>query len=580
MRREAHEIWIDAFIAVLLAIGCFSFFQFYLPYHLFLKEQTQLFLFTADYFLSYFDKPAWLACYFADYLTQFFYLRGGGAIIITCTLLLEWWLLTRVFRSLEIEKLAVLLALLPVIAEWIQFCGLSYTLASPVSVIIILFCFLGYIKISNKLLSLILGMIMIPVLYSLAGVVTLFFFLLVFTYQVRRSRDWWYGIILVILASIFPFFIRHHYLLTEWQAYQYPYFSFNSLWPVYICLPILLLSFARKVRVLKLSLISFWSIIGLSLLLLSIGVFSKADFKRERILALASEVYFENWDRANQFIEANKQNNRIATYYTNIVLSQQNELPDRLLEFYQPASLGLFLPVDPQSTWLTIFFSSDVYYHLGDMNMTQHSAMLGQIFSPKYRSSRMTKRLAEVNLVNGDTTAARKYLRILDKTLFHRKWAEQRERILSGSDSVPPLWLQAKRSQIPVRNILRTSSDHVASLKLLLESNPDNMPALNYLLCYFLLNKDIPSFMTIFDTYWKGKISYLPRVYGEALLIRLASVKASEKVLQSYGISNKMITDFMNYTSIYEQGNGEMEPLREDFVSSYWFYYHFAQMRE
>ena len=58
--------------------------------------------------------------------------------------------------------------------------------------------------------------------------------------------------------------------------------------------------------------------------------------------------------------------------------------------------------------------------------MAEHCAMLSMIFSPRNSGSRMIKRLAEINLVNGDDEAALKYLRILDKTLLHKSWAEKR----------------------------------------------------------------------------------------------------------------------------------------------------------
>ena len=52
--------------------------------------------------------------------------------------------------------------------------------------------------------------------------------------------------------------------------------------------------------------------------------------------------------------------------------------------------------------------------------MAEHCAMLSMIFSPRNSGSRMIKRLAEINLVNGDDEAALKYLRILDNTHLHK----------------------------------------------------------------------------------------------------------------------------------------------------------------
>ena len=73
---------------VLGAIACFAFFQFCYPYHLFYQEQNQLFLMSWDYITTYLDKPGWLACLAGDFLTQFYYFRYAGPIILTLCILL------------------------------------------------------------------------------------------------------------------------------------------------------------------------------------------------------------------------------------------------------------------------------------------------------------------------------------------------------------------------------------------------------------------------------------------------------------------------------------------------------------
>ena len=74
---------------VLGAIACFVFFQFFYPYHLFYQEQNQLFLSSWDYLTTYLDKPGWLACLAGDFLTQFYYFRYAGPIILTLCILIS-----------------------------------------------------------------------------------------------------------------------------------------------------------------------------------------------------------------------------------------------------------------------------------------------------------------------------------------------------------------------------------------------------------------------------------------------------------------------------------------------------------
>lgn len=79
----------------------------------------------------------------------------------------------------------------------------------------------------------------------------------------------------------------------------------------------------------------------------------------------------------------------------------------------------MFLPIDLRSSILPVFFSNEVYYQLGDMDMARHRAIEGILFSPKQRSVRQIKRLVEIDMRRGDIEEARKYLNLLDATLFY-----------------------------------------------------------------------------------------------------------------------------------------------------------------
>jgi hypothetical protein len=523
----------------IFAAGCFSLFYLVFPYHLFFKEQVQLFLLTAGYFISYLENPAWLAAYIGDFLTQFYYLRGGGATVLSIVLLIEWVLIVNVQRAFGLLTgrrvlQTILLSLVPVLIACYLHTGLSWSLSMSVGVILVLAAFLLYTRIDAKGGALAFGLIVLPALYILAGVAFFLFPALIICYEISRKRiQLLYWLLLVAVAGFFPFMMKRAYLLTSKQAYIYPLKTFSM---------------------------------------------SRFNLNSEKALALASESYFENRKKFYELTARYRLPNTLATYYTNIALSEQGELPDKLLEYYQPFAEGLFLPVGPTSNWVNIFFSSDVFFHLGDMNMAQHSAMLGMIFSPTHRSSRMVKRLAEINLVNNDSTAARKYLRMLDATLFHRKWALAHEKMLTGNADDYP-WLKAKRQQIPAKDILRSPSDYPAALNVLIESNPDNSHALDYLLCFYLLNKDIPSFGRTYDKWHKGRMRP-SKLYHEALLISLVATKATPKEAAHYAIPSETIKDFTEYTRIYEQSGADMEQLRERFGKTYWFYYHFAQMEK
>ena len=256
--------------------------------------------------------------------------------------------------------------------------------------------------------------------------------------------------------------------------------------------------------------------------------------------------------------------------------AQQDRLPDRLMDGYQPASQGLFLPVAPHSTYLTIYAANEVWFALGDMTMAEHAAILGMIFSPHHTGARAVKRLAEINLVNGDEAAAMKYLRLLQKTMCYRDWAERR---IPGKQTAEVCqWLKRKRLLLPATDTLRSSADIPLSLRHLLRNNPDNTLACDYLLCFDLLNKDIGAFAGDYREFAAKK--FPSRLYAEGLLIYLAGKKASLDEVEKWNIPPQVLDEFSEYTRLYEANDGNGAPLQAKYGKTYWFYFHYATMKK
>ncbi|MCC8199971.1 MAG: DUF6057 family protein [Tannerellaceae bacterium] len=560
----------------LFLIACIVFFQYFYPYHLFLKEQIRLFLFTPGYILSYFTKPASLACLTGDFLTQFNYLRWGGPVLLAVVLWVEWLLCTAVIRSLTKEHFS-LVAFFPVVVEWILHYQINYALPATFSTVYGLLFFLCYTRLHASVKKYLIGFFSIPLLYVLTGTGMWVFVWLAFLECLYRRSGWLYSIAYLLVAVVVPWLFRPFYLLTGKQALLYPATDLPALVPALLLAGMLFLLFSRSIRYRLTTLAGHGVVLAGLLGLLGGGTYARANFTREKLLGLDSEAYFGNWERVYRMATDYQLSYAPATYYANLALSYRGELGEKLMDYYQPASYGLFLTVGPESPVLHIFFSNEAFFHVGDMNMAQHSAMLGMIFLPSARSSRMAKRLAEINLINEDIPATEKYLRMLDKTLFHRKWAAGTRRMLYADGPETHLWLQVKRDQRFTSDLLRRGNDYEASLKKLVESNPQNKVALNYLLSYYLLNKQIHAFGEVYDLYGKEAFPIVPRVYGEGLLVWLAGKKVSEEVLGSYRIPTHVISEFIDYTRLYEAHDGKGAPLQESYGRSYWFYYHFAQ---
>lgn len=567
-----------AVTALILVVASFSFFQFFYAYHLFFREQMQLFLFAPDYLLSYFNRPAWLACLFGDFLTQFFYLRAGGPLIVALILVAEYILSTLVLKRVSRTTHCWLWAILPVAVDWMLYLKLSYNLSSSIGFIVCLLLFILYTSLSKlKGITLYTGIVLSIAGYWLAGSSIFIFPVLVLLFESQRTQSatvrWK---LFFLLNWLSPYVFARIYLLPIGDLYIFPGTLLQTIaLPLSLVVVSLLAGFFGLLKI-KSHLPEIIIVSALAAAIVGVGIQKNASFNFEKVLSMDSEYYFGNHEKVIALADKYKMHSKYAAYFTNLAFAETGKLPDKALNYYQPGALGMILPVAPTESREAIVFSNEAFYAIGDMNLAQHSAMLGNTFSPLNRSSRMMKRLAEINLVIGDSVAAEKYLRLLKKTLFHRKWAESHEKL--NCPTPKSKWLKYKRSLLPENDTIRQASDYLASIAYLVEQQPKNKTAVDYYLCSLLLNKDLDAFKTAYDKYVKPNHQAVPKIYSEALLIILYRQHVSIDEAKSYGISPLKVNEFVKYNQLYEQNKGAMEPLKKDFGRSYWFYYQFANL--
>ena len=331
----------------------------------------------------------------------------------------------------------------------------------------------------------------------------------------------------------------------------------------------------------------------LQLLLLGVAVYAwgvncwsirwgRPDFSLEYSLALDCEYYFGRQERLNQLLEKGQTGAYplVKDYYTHLLHATEGRLPEQLMAAYRSGEKGLFLPVDPSGNYFSIYAANEVWFTLGDYTMAEHAAILGMIFSPKHRGGRALKRMAEINLIQGDEAAAMKYLRILDKTLCYRQWARQRMP-LSRTMAVE-YWLEQKRSTLPKSDTLRLNGDVVTSLRHLLKRpSPYRSMQIDYLLCYHLMQKDIRSFADDYLRYvaTDSHTCSLAGVYAEAMMIYLASTPQAQSDSIIWHFPEPTMQAFRDYTRSYESSHGSAKALYDAYGTTYWFYYHFAQRK-
>ncbi len=292
----------------------------------------------------------------------------------------------------------------------------------------------------------------------------------------------------------------------------------------------------------------------------------------EVAMGLAVEASHQNWAKVAE-LAAEDRKSELGTYYYNLSNAMQGQLADKLMAYYQPFERGLFLPVGENSTPFVIACAGDVWWALGDMSMAERDAMLGLLFSPSHGGPRYLRRLAETNLVKGDTQAASKYLRMLLNIPSQRKWAQER---------FPESWspdykkrIEEKRALLPRFDLVHGMDQTQLILRILLNSNPSNKMALDYLLCYDLLTKDLDAFVADFAPQLTASV-----LYEEAALVFLAAKGGmSQEKLEHYHVSRSTLDRFNRFVTLYKENNGAISAV-EEFRYSYWYYFYFAARNE
>lgn len=242
------------------------------------------------------------------------------------------------------------------------------------------------------------------------------------------------------------------------------------------------------------------------------GKFSAPEYTLEKTLAFDNEYYFGNYDKVIEMGREGDMNEEMNFFYC-MALEKKGMLVQEVMNMEKP-NLGTFYEIGPETPRFVIRMIDELYYLIGDMTYTERAALLANTFSENSRSARKIKRLAEANLINGDNPAAMKYLRLLEKTIVYKRWAIAH---MPGSQTdAVQLELANKQQYINTSDNIRIGDDCYTILTQLLDSNPDNTPALDYLLLSDMIAGQKEVFARDYEKYGGEKRAEFRGVYESA----------------------------------------------------------------
>lgn len=509
-------IWAFAIIALAL------FYALAYPSHLLWQEQNQIFLNSSDWIGTYFERPAFIGTLAGDWLTQFYHNVAVGALILATAVTLCVVIFAASMRRLHFRISAwVLTALFAVLML-----GCSFASSTRLSFFI---CVAGGLLLGHWELI-----------------------------AAQRRPDAFGSASLLVVVSYLAFGFGA--LLTLWLTIMAALkrglsYGFARWWWVR---PLVSLAFCFALPLCWSGVLAY----DKALLYPGVATPSMPQMRSEERMKVADAFHEGDYNKAKSLALQVDAPDDVTAFYYYLSNAMQDSLPESLLK-YPVRNLGTLTTISDKSPLSVINMMNDLYYELGDMTYAERAAMMRNVFSPRNRNIRMIRRLAEINLVSGDTLAAMKYLRILDATHAYADWSRNHTPGRMSPEAEADILRRRARSND--KDNIRLGDNARNIILELLESNPGNTVALDYLLCTDLLLKDMDTFKMDYDTYCMAKGAPRYRdLYQQALMIYLAGTNATQEEWDRYIVAGPQLQAFHAYSG--RRGDPA-------FKDTYWYYF-------
>ena len=555
---------------------------FVLNYH----EQVQLFRLDNFYFLSYMSRPGGLVEYTGSFLTQFYCYPAVGSMIIAGISALVVLLFYHICKPTGTIGWLPFLLFIPAVLMFMSFVNIHFNISYAVGVVVALIGCRIYMAFRLPARSF-AGLILLTAVYfTAAGNAFLWLVLIViFEFFERKYKfKYLYLLLLLIWSVLLPWLSRQFiYTVSLADAYfsltflkmLFPTWKHQALW---LSFPTLYLGWHFIAPLTNRWRFAPWKLLLPNGLLVATYLFFGAqnvyDRNAEILYRMDNEVQQNHWETTLSLSKTYPGRNRLVCYYTNIALARSGQLPYRMFHFKQVGAAGLFFDNE-----MTYFSMSEVYYQLGMIQEAEHGAFEALLFSPKEPRTRTLRRLVYTHIARRDSINAVKYLNYFKQSPTYRGWAQQQHTNLAYTMADPLFQIPGTPAPCRHADFFIDYALPDQTLQILLNTNPQHRMAFEYLMAYYLLQKDIEKVKWCIDTYYQHfDYPTMPTHYEEALLVYQSLTKSDEGFAKQYPVSNPTRERFKLYNQTFNNAKNNkhlLEQLEKQFGNTYWYYLHF-----
>ena len=556
------------------------------------QEQYQMFLFDTGYFLERIVLPGGLADYISEFLVQFYYMPVLGGTIIALLLMsiqaISWGLMKQ--YGMKAVFPGYLLSFVPSIVLWCAMGDQNLLLSFVVALSGALL--MGWIhnRFHNRLVKVVFELVSTALVYWFLGPVVFLYAALMIGDTLMKGKQ--NGHILSSLGySACLLILTVAWILLTTQSLQYPLYRIFSglnyyrypgtvsplplgvmIWTVVVVFFGMVPDGHAWIKKLQQSKVVMTLAYVLVIVASWFGIKASFDAMTYDLIDYDFLVRTEQWDKIIEKAEKKPATTPLSVSCVNLALSQKGMLADRLFEFYQNGGEGLFPTftrdmISPVST-------AEIFFRLGMVNDAERYMFEAQEAIPNYRkSARLTRRIIECEIINGNYQVAAKLLRRLQKTLFYSNWANQTMALLGNEKAINrhPVYGKLRKYREKKQDFLFSDQEMDQMLGLLFLNDNHNKMAYEYLMCYELLQRDMEKFMQYYPLGRFVDYDHIPRSFQEILIGNWMKTHSDPRTIP-YSVDAQNVNNTLNFIQLYMQNPKNPQLGQQPYVSNAWYY--------
>lgn len=556
------------------------------------QEQYQMFLFDIGYFLERIVLPGGLADYISEFLVQFYYMPVLGGTIIALLLMsiqaISWGLMKQ--YGMKAVFPGYLLSFVPSIVLWCAMGDQNLLLSFVVALSGALL--MGWIhnRFHNRLVKVVFELVSTALVYWFLGPVVFLYAALMIGDTLMKGKQ--NGHILSSLGySACLLILTIAWILLTTQSLQYPLYRIFSglnyyrypgtvsplplgvmIWTVVVVFFGMVPDGHAWIKKLQQSKVVMALAYVLVIVASWFGIKASFDAMTYDLIDYDFLVRTEQWDKIIEKAEKKQATTPLSVSCVNLALSQKGQLADRLFEFYQNGGEGLFPTftrdmISPVST-------AEIFFRLGMVNDAERYMFEAQEAIPNYRkSARLTRRIIECEIINGNYQVAAKLLRRLQKTLFYSNWANQTMALLGNEKAINqhPVYGKLRKYREKKQDFLFSDQEMDQMLGLLFLNDNHNKMAYEYLVCYELLQRDMEKFMQYYPLGRFVDYDHIPRSFQEILIGNWMKTHSDPRTIP-YSVDAQNVNNTLNFIQLYVQNPKNPQLGQQPYVSNAWHY--------